>query len=81
VATAPYRRPLTPRQLHILGYVRAHYALHGYPPTIRETAVQFGLSPSTIHGHLRLLVMHGDLEILYRGGRNYWPVERPRGTS
>ena len=55
--------PLTPKQKHVLDFIRDYIALHGYPPSILEVAQTLGCAQSTIHDHLKNLERKGYLRL------------------
>lgn len=46
----------------VLGAVVEHIATLGYPPTVRELAVRFGVAPMTIQRDLKKLADDGKIE-------------------
>lgn len=58
--------PLTPKQQAILEFIRDYVLERGYAPTVREISSHFGISVSTAHQHVDVLVAKGYLE---RGGK------------
>lgn len=48
-------RALTARQREVLSYLSDFIDDHKYPPTIREMAAHFGISPKGAHEHLKRL--------------------------
>ena len=70
---------LSQRQRDILTYIRACAEERGYPPTVREICSAVGLSsPSTVHGHLRVLEEAG--YIRRSAGKNR-AIELPEGNG
>lgn len=56
----PDRKPLTPRQRQMLDFVSVYSDEHGYAPTFREIATEFGYaSLATVHEHLESLRWKG----------------------
>ncbi len=53
---------LTKRQEQILDFIRDHSRDNGFPPSVREIGERFGLSPATIHDHIKALERKGALE-------------------
>src|SRR5262245_647207 len=83
---ADTREPLTARQAEWLEAVRAHYARHGTPPTMRELCEAMGLSTnstSAAANALRFLAERGLLTALTtrRGHTRYIPSDRPGGGA
>jgi len=52
-------RPVTPRQMDILRFVRDYRAKHGYSPTMQEMADCFGLTKVTVFEHVGALERKG----------------------
>lgn len=53
---------LTGRQTQVLDFIKKYQAEHGYPPTVREVAAQFGFrSPRAAHDHIKALEKKGFL--------------------
>ncbi|MEU4558582.1 MarR family transcriptional regulator [Actinoplanes sp. NPDC023936] len=50
---------LTPTQRQILEFIRGFFAVHRYPPTIREIGDGVHLSPSAIHYQVGQLLEKG----------------------
>lgn len=55
-------RELTSRQRDVLNFIRAFSARHGVPPTVREIADKFGVTPRAAFDHLRALERKGALQ-------------------
>ena len=54
------QRPLTERQQRVVDFIGSFHAEHGYAPTIRQIAEQFGFrSPNGVICHLRALQKRG----------------------
>ena len=54
---------LTKRQRQVLEFISEFQAEHGYPPTVREVAAQFGFrSPRAAHDHIKALQRKGYLK-------------------
>lgn len=50
----------TPRQLHVLEYLRSYIAEHGYAPTLKEIGEHFEIRSSNgVNDHLRALERKG----------------------
>jgi len=60
-------RPVTPRQMDILRFVRDFRARHGYSPTMQEIADYLGVSKVTVFEHVGALEKKG---LLLRGARH-----------
>jgi repressor LexA len=59
-------RPLTSKQREIYGYLASHVDYHGYAPTLKEIAKEFGYkSLATVHEHLSDLERKGWLRRRY----------------
>lgn len=55
-------RGLTPRQAQVLEFINDYLEEHGYPPTVREVAANFGFrSPRAAHDHMKALQKKGFL--------------------
>ncbi len=55
-------RGLTPRQAQVLEFINDYLGEHGYPPTVREVAANFGFrSPRAAHDHMKALQKKGFL--------------------
>jgi repressor LexA len=52
-------RDLTKRQREILDFLKAFVRDHKYPPTIREIAAAFGISPKGAYDHVKALEKKG----------------------
>jgi len=53
-------RGLTQRQAQVLAFIEEFTASHGYPPTVREVAANFGFrSPRAAHDHMKALEKKG----------------------
>jgi len=50
---------MTPRQLAILRFIATYRQSHGYPPTQREIAAEFGIYTNGAKGHLEALRTKG----------------------
>ena len=56
-------KPLSERQQEVLAYVQQFIHSQGFPPTVRDIQLHFGLaSPAGVHKHLRLLKERGYIE-------------------
>ena len=53
---------LTKRQEQVLDFIRDHSRENGFPPSVREIGGRFGLSPATVHDHIKALERKGSLE-------------------
>jgi repressor LexA len=53
---------LTKRQEQVLDFIRDHSRENGFPPSVREIGERFGLSPATVHDHIKALERKGSLE-------------------
>lgn len=55
---------ITRKQFLVLDYIKKFIATHGYSPTVREICAGLCLkSPSTVHDHIKKLVLKGVLTI------------------
>lgn len=53
-------RGLTARQAQVLDFIEEFTSSHGYPPTVREVAANFGFrSPRAAHDHMKALEKKG----------------------
>lgn len=68
--------PLTPKQVEVLGALRAHQARYGMPPTVRQLSRMFGFAHgSGAVSHLNALVAKGAVRRLQAGSaRCYVPI-------
>ncbi|HXH81400.1 MAG TPA: transcriptional repressor LexA [Candidatus Tectomicrobia bacterium] len=62
-------RELTARQRDVLNFIRSFTARHGLPPTVRELANRFGVTPRAAFDHLRALERKGVLQRRASSGR------------
>ncbi len=62
-------RELTSKQQEVLGFIRTFQARHGAPPTVREIAHRFKVTPRAAFDHLRALERKGALERRASAGR------------
>ena len=53
------RKSLTKKQDRIFGFVRKHVQNIGYPPTVREIGMAFGISEKGAHDHLNAIEKKG----------------------
>ena len=53
---------LTKRQEQVLEFIRSYTRESGYPPSVRDIGEEFGLSPATVHDHLKALERKGYLD-------------------
>ena len=53
---------LTKRQEQVLEFIRSFSRENGYPPSVRDIGKEFGLSPATVHDHLKALERKGYLD-------------------
>lgn len=53
---------LTKRQGQILDFISDHSRDNGFPPSVRDIGEHFGLSPATVHDHIKALERKGALE-------------------
>lgn len=71
------RRPITPRQREVLRTF-ADLAEATGPPTVRELAAAFGISPNAAADHLKALETHGCLVRVPRTARGIRLTDRGR---
>lgn len=62
-------RELTGRQQEVLGFIRSFQARHGVPPTVREIADRFKVTPRAAFDHQRALERKGALQRRSSAGR------------
>jgi repressor LexA len=62
-------RELTSRQRDVLNFIRAFSTRHGAPPTVREIADKFHVTPRAAFDHLRALERKGALQRRAAGRR------------
>jgi DNA-binding CsgD family transcriptional regulator len=52
---------LTQKQAAVLDFIRSGIATNGYPPSVREIGVRFGITGNAVVGHLAALKKKGYL--------------------
>jgi repressor LexA len=62
-------RELTTKQQEVLGFMKSFQARHGAPPTVREIAHRFKVTPRAAFDHLRALERKGALQRRVSAGR------------
>ena len=62
-------RELTTKQQEVLAFIRSFQARHGVPPTVREIAQQFKVTPRAAFDHLKALERKGALQRRASAGR------------
>ena len=62
-------RELTTKQQEVLGFMRSFQGRHGAPPTVREIAHRFKVTPRAAFDHLRALERKGALQRRASAGR------------
>jgi repressor LexA len=62
-------RELTTKQQEVLGFMRSFQVRHGAPPTVREIAHRFKVTPRAAFDHLRALERKGALQRRASAGR------------
>lgn len=62
-------RELTTKQQEVLAFIRSFQARHGVPPTVREIAQRFKVTPRAAFDHLRALERKGALQRRASAGR------------
>ena len=62
-------RELTTKQQDVLGFMKSFQARHGAPPTVREIAHRFKVTPRAAFDHLRALERKGALQRRPSAGR------------
>lgn len=62
-------RELTTKQQEVLGFMKSFQARHGAPPTVREIAHRFKVTPRAAFDHLRALERKGALQRRPSAGR------------
>lgn len=75
-------RELTTKQQEVLGFMRSFQARHGVPPTVREIAHRFKVTPRAAFDHLRALERKGALQRRPSAGRTSraLTIAEPVGT-
>ncbi len=63
-------RELTGKQREVLGFMRNFHARHGVPPTVREIAARFGVTPRAAFDHLRALEREHHIAVAIFGFQN-----------
>lgn len=54
---------LTEKQATVLDFISRHVDMVGFPPTVRQIADYFGISPKAAHDHLRAIAKKGYLRL------------------
>lgn len=62
-------RELTTKQQEVLSFMRSFHGRHGVPPTVREIAQRFKVTPRAAFDHLRALERKGALQRRASAGR------------
>jgi len=71
----------TPRQLHILAFIRDYALAHGYPPTMREIASTHGIaSTQGVSDHIKALLRKGLLTTVPANPRTMTLTDAGRGA-
>ncbi|MDD1620751.1 MAG: transcriptional repressor LexA [Methylococcaceae bacterium] len=71
-------KPLTDRQQEILTFIEQSLAQEGFPPTIAEIAVAFGVrSTNSIRGHLQALARKGLIALVPAASRGIRLIKPP----
>lgn len=74
-------RPISPRDLEVLAFIKEHIASRGFPPTVREIGRGVGMSsPSTVQTHIVTLCENGLLERSLSGSPRALRVVEPRAN-
>lgn len=63
------RKPLTKKQDRIFEFMRRHVQDTGYPPTVREIGMNFGISEKGAHDHLNAIEKKGYIRRIPRKPR------------
>ncbi|MFO7849082.1 MAG: transcriptional repressor LexA [Spirochaetia bacterium] len=68
-------KKLTARQEEVLQFIYTFIEEHSYPPTMREIAAQFEISPKGAHDHVKALERKGKIKYDEKRSRTIEPVE------
>lgn len=68
-------KKLTARQAQILRFIRSFIDEHTYPPTMREIAAHFKISPKGAHDHVKALEKKGKIRYDQRRSRTIESVD------
>lgn len=68
---------LTARQTEVLDFIRSFIEKHSYPPTMREIAANFQISPKGAHDHVKALERKGKIRYDEKRSRTIEPVDNP----
>ena len=72
---------LTEKQKKVLNFVSHHISSVGFPPTVRQIAVYFGVSAKAAHDHLRAIAKKGYLRLFPGSARGMEVVNNPYGDD
>lgn len=67
-------KELTDRQREILDFICRYRDQSGFPPSVRDIGGKFGLSPATVHDHIKALERKGSLARHPHRSRSLAPV-------
>ncbi len=68
-------KKLTARQTQVLDFIRSFIEKHAYPPTMREIAANFQISPKGAHDHVKALERKGKIRYDEKRSRTIEPVD------
>lgn len=74
----PALQPLSGRQNDVLTFIRSYRVKHGISPTLREISEIMGISTTSVHEHMQVLVSKGHLIRTEGVSRGFVPAEEPK---
>ena len=74
-------KKLTTRQAEVLHFIRSFIEQHSYPPTMREIAAHFQISPKGAHDHVKALEKKGKIRYDEKRSRTIEPIEDPQSKE
>lgn len=63
----------------ILEYIKKYFDKHCYAPSFDEIADAIGISKSTLHGHMKRLMLDGEIETDFEDNFGRPRAFRPKG--
>lgn len=72
---------LTEKQAIVLDFISRHINMVGFPPTVRQIADYFGVSPKAAHDHLRAIAKKGYLRLFPGSARGMELVHEAKEKS